>query len=157
ERRQRELNQATSAPVDSLTLPLEDPAIAGLREQIETVRVKLWDARKNYTSEHPTVKDLQGHLSRLQQELDERLQEARNRKQTALSTEFAQAIRRKSVETNQEIGTHQAQVAAWTRLIDQQRRALGVVPGQRAELERRKLNLTFAEDRYKTLSKKLDE
>jgi uncharacterized protein involved in exopolysaccharide biosynthesis len=157
ERRQRELNLAKGAPVDSLALPVEDPAIASLRTQIETVRVKLWDARKNFTSEHPTVKDLQGHLSRLEQELGERLQEARNRAQTVLSAEYAQAIRRKSVETNQEIVAHQAQVAAWTRLIDQQRRALGTVPGQRAELERRKLNLTFAEERYKTLSKKLDE
>jgi len=157
ERRQRELNLAKGAPVDSLALPVEDPAIASLRTQIETVRVKLWDARKNFTSEHPTVKDLQGHLSRLEQELDERLQEARNRAQTVLSAEYAQAIRRKSVETNQEIVAHQAQVAAWTRLIDQQRRALGTVPGQRAELERRKLNLTFAEERYKTLSRRLDE
>ena len=140
---------------------VEDPVVAALQSQIEAVRVKLWDAQKQFTDAHPTVKDLRAHLGQLQGELAGHLTDVRHgggpRSVTARSAEHDGVIRQRIADVRREILKHEAQIATRTRLIDEQRHVLRPVPAQRAELERLKLGLAFAEERYRTLSKRLDE
>jgi len=156
EDRLRELTIQRQAPATVTEFTVEPPAVTTLRAQIEAVRVKLSEARKQFTDAHPNVTNLRGEIETLQRELDDHVREARGRI-TALPAEHELAIRQKIVETRQEVLNRKAQVAAWTRLIQEQRQRLNPVPTQRTEVEPLKRALLFAEDRYRTLLRRLDE
>ncbi len=155
--RLKELRVQQGTPVAVMSFPVEDPAVTTLRMQLETVRTKLWDARKHFTDAHPVVRDLGTQVGELQRELDGRVREGRVVRQFRPSPEHELAIRQKIVETNQEIISRQAAVAARSRMIQEQRRALGVVPGQRSEVDRLKLAVASADERYRALSRRLDD
>ncbi|HWT78156.1 MAG TPA: AAA family ATPase, partial [Candidatus Methylomirabilis sp.] len=155
--RLNELQVQQGAPLNTLSFPVEDPAVATLRSQLEHVRTKLWDAQRQFTDAHPVVKDLKAQIERLKQELDNQIRTGRAAREFRPSPEYEMAIGRKIVETKQEILRQEANIAARSHVIAEHRRALGTVPGQRAEVERLKFAVTAAQDRYQTLLRKLDE
>jgi Mrp family chromosome partitioning ATPase/uncharacterized protein involved in exopolysaccharide biosynthesis len=155
--RLKELKVQEGTPVATMTFPVEDPAVTTLRTQLETVRTKMWEARKYYTEANPAVRDLQTQVTELQRELDGRVREGRVAREFRPSPEHALAIGQKIVETNRDIISREAAIAARARMIQEQRRALGTVPGQRSEVERLKLAVSSADERYRALSKRLDD
>lgn len=155
--RLRELQTQREARTPMTDFAVEPPAITTLRTQLEAVRVKFWDARKQFTDAHPVVSGYRTQLDDLQRELDRQVREAQSTRSRELSVEHNLAIGQKITETNQEILLRKAQVAAWSRLIEDQRKLLGPMPGQRVDLEPMKKKLAFAEDRYKMLSHRLDD
>src|SRR5262245_46812424 len=157
EDRLRELKTQREGRTPMPDFPVEPPSVTTLRTQMEAARVKLWDARKQFTDVHPTVKGYQTQLNELQAELDREVRAAQTARNSRPAVEHDLAISQKIAETNQEIGTRKAQIAAWSRLIDEQRKLLSPVPTLRAELEPMKKKLAFAEHRYRTLRQRLDE
>jgi Mrp family chromosome partitioning ATPase/uncharacterized protein involved in exopolysaccharide biosynthesis len=153
----KELQVQEGARVSMYEFPVDDPTVTNLRIQIEAFRLKLWDAQKQFTDAHPIVKDLRAQLEVLQKELDDRIRQGRVQQAFRPSLEHELAIRQKTIETRQEISKYRAEIAARSRVIAQQRRSLGVVPDQRAELERLKLAVAAAQDRYQALGRKLDD
>lgn len=153
----RELQNRPRTPSAVVAFPVMDPAVAALRTQVEGARVKLWEAQEQFGDKHPVIEDLRSQLQGLQDELDRAHLGSKVQQEFRPSAEYESAIREQISQTNQEILTHKAQIASWTRLIEERRRALNVVPSKRVELEQLKLSLALAEDRYRTLSSKLDE
>lgn len=156
QKRLRELQNRPKTPAAVLAFPVMDPAVAALRPQVEGARAKLWDAQKEFGDEHPVVKDLRSQLQRFQDELDTHLLGSKVQQEFRPSAEYEVAIRGHINQTSQEILTHKAQIASWSRLIEERRRALNVVPSKRVELEQLKQSLAFAKDRYRTLTRRLD-
>jgi len=72
------------------------------------------------------------------------------------SPEWKLAIAAAAAETESRIVGERGEVAAWNDLISQQRQALGVVPEEAGEVNKLKVALTFAQDRYQQLAKQLD-
>lgn len=155
--RLRELQTQREGRVPTTDFAVEPPAITTLRAQMETARAKLWDSRKHFTDAHPVVSGYRTQLEDLQRELDQQVREAQSTRSRGLAVEHNLAIGQKITEANQEIVLRRAQVAAWSRLIEEQRRLLNPMPGQRADLEPMKKKVAFAEERYKTLSHRLDD
>jgi succinoglycan biosynthesis transport protein ExoP len=134
---------------------VEDPAVTTLRSQLETVRVKFWEARGQFTDFHPVVKNFRDQIDVLQRELDRHIWNGHAPPNT--SPEHELAIRQRITATSQEIIIRRAQIAAWSQFISDTRRTLGLVPGQKAGLDQLKFALVFAEDRYRNLSRRLED
>ena len=136
---------------------VEDPAVTTLRSQLETARVKFWEARGEFTESHPIVRRFGNQITDLQRELDRHLWNGHTPPKSRLSPEHELAIRQKITATSEEIVNRKAQIAAWSQLINDTRRTLGIVPGQKAGLDPLRSTLVFAEESYRDLSRRLQE
>lgn len=150
------LKTPDGAPVNALNFPVQDPAITSLQTQIEQVRKDLWDAQKVYTADHPVVKNLTFELKSLGDELAKKVDGLKGQKTFHPSPEWKLAIASAAAETESRIVGERGEIAAWNDLISQQRQALGVVPEEAGEVNKLKVALTFAQDRYQQLAKQLD-
>ena len=150
--RMKELTRKNGKVARVLDFPVEDPALTALRSQVEEVRKRIWAAQEEYTDAHSVVQGLRSQLTDLEQQVADHI-----RREFRPSAEHELAIHQKIVETKQEITSRKAQIAAWTNLMEEQRRVLGAVPHQRAKIETLKLSVAFTEERYRTLSQRLDE
>jgi uncharacterized protein involved in exopolysaccharide biosynthesis len=150
------LKTPDGAAINALNFPVQDPAVTSLQSQIEQVRKDLWDAQKVYTADHPVVKNLNFELKSLSDELAKKVESLKGQKTFQPSPEWKLAIAAAAAETESRIVGERGEVAAWNDLISQQRQALGVVPEEAGEVNKLKVALTFAEDRYQQLAKQLD-
>ena len=150
------LKTPDGAPVDALNFPVQDPAVTSLQTQIENVRKDLWDAQKAYTPEHPVVKNLSFELKTLGEELTKKVEALKGQKTFHPTPEWKLAIAQAAAETEGRIVGERGEIAAWNDLISQQRQALGVVPEEVGEVNKLKVALNFAQDRYAQLAKQLD-
>src|SRR4030095_8210763 len=126
EQQLKELKKIASATTNGSVV--EDPAVTPLRSQLETARVKFWEARGQFTDSHPVVKNFRDQMDDLQRELDHHIWNGHPPK-ARLSPEHELAIRQRITTTSQEIETRKAQIAAWSQFISDTRRNLGLFPG----------------------------